>query len=530
MTVSIKKLNAELLQINNSNKFNKHIPVANKDTLDKHGFRFSDYDKKSENGKKRDKQKFNDLKNPTNLPDSVNFGRLKDETDSKHRQIRLRHLMLNAINSDSSIKIKGIKKDVYNSNGHASRGYQAYFCGHIRNYIVDKNQKHKRGNGGLYCHERLCPICAKIKAFKARIKVRTMLEYLNKHYRYENGNPKYSIIFLTLSVPNAKNTPKDFKRVHKLLNRNFRRMLKYKRFDGFSTDKKGKTRKGIVQGAIGKIEQTYNVVHDTWNLHLHSLLIVHRSYFTSKYYVKFKKWLASWEQACDWDYKKQGKHLQVCVEKPFYKDKNGERHTLNEKSSAKERQKARKSEVDEETAYETKSIDFDKILRTNDHLSRDQRKKQQQKTFNTAYFGLKHQRTYNFIGLFRKLNRLYKNGSLDKYKPKDDHTYKYSWHTIYNVNTGYYDTDLFETLDDAGEARDAREAGLKTVLGTAEKLALLKNVRDDDFLKDYSFVGNGVIGNDSLDELQPDFDIHDANEVIDALHNGCYFKKVHSVY
>jgi plasmid rolling circle replication initiator protein Rep len=60
--------------------------------------------------------------------------------------------------------------------------------------------------------------------------------------------------------------------------------------------------KTSVEGFFRALEVTYNAETDTYHPHFHCILIVLKSYFTSRDYIKQKDWVNMWQKASKLDY------------------------------------------------------------------------------------------------------------------------------------------------------------------------------------------------------------------------------------
>lgn len=387
---------------------------------------------------------------------------MKHETAQKHRQMGLRKLLKKAIILDPQVKNKSKKI------------YEIMTCGAIHQYFVDRTNKHKHEYMGYYCHERLCPICCRRKAFKNRLKLKTILKYLNHHYRYDNGNPRYLTIFCTFTIPDVPDNAKAIKHSYKKLHRNIRIMLKTKRYNGFTKHNP----KGIIKGGIIKTEITFNNKKDKFHPHLHALLLVRRSYFTSRYYIKHSIWQNNWEKVNNWNAKEQGHHLQIRIERPFYKDKYGKKHKIVNTKNKKIMKGAERKMIDEISGYETKSDDILGTMSTpqNSQNDSDDTFATSSNAFLSLYFGTKHQSAYQYFGLLRKINKMYNNKKLELFKPTDTHVYKLNMKTKYNTESQNYDESLAKM--NLSDIREARSKGLLTALSNNEQTVFNKIVNE----------------------------------------------------
>ena len=125
-----------------------------------------------------------------------------------------------------------------------------------------------------FCRVRLCPVCAWRRALKTYGQVRACISELGSEYAY---------IFLTLTMPNVCGS--DLKGALDRLTIGFNRLMKYKAVSA------------AVNGFYRGIEVTHNLDTDMFHPHIHAILAVRPSYFTSRYYIAHDKWLGLWRRA-----------------------------------------------------------------------------------------------------------------------------------------------------------------------------------------------------------------------------------------
>lgn len=139
----------------------------------------------------------------------------------------------------------------------------------------------RRGDGTLslhkanFCRVRLCPVCSWRRSLKTYGQVRAITEALGERFAY---------IFLTLTIPNVSGD--DLKAGLDTLTIGFNRLMKYKAVGQ------------AVKGYYRAIEVTHNIQSDTFHPHIHALIAVAPSYFTSRYYLSQAEWLKLWNKAC----------------------------------------------------------------------------------------------------------------------------------------------------------------------------------------------------------------------------------------
>lgn len=315
------------------------------------------------------------------------------------------------------------------------------YCGSYLQFATDLEKTSKRLLHAQFCHNRMCPICNARKAATLQFELATNLRYL-----FDKKNLRFA--FLTLTVPNV---PADqFQATLDRLHQSVYKMLHYKRLRGFGLDKRtGKPFKGVIQGAFRKTEWTYNRQTNTYHIHAHLLLCVHKSYFKSKYYISHAKWLAMWRKA----YGDQS-ITQVHIER--IKAKNGQKTPENEIQSA----------VAEAAKYVGKDADFLHNFYDDQNNIPEQPTNQEQETFHTVYTGLYKRRMTAFIGCLKDADKLYKAGKLDGYKDPDNTLYSLLLIGQYDHYAQKYKS-TYRRLPD-NEIKRLRELGLQTIKTAAE--------------------------------------------------------------
>lgn len=119
----------------------------------------------------------------------------------------------------------------------------------------------------------------------------------------------YRYIMLTLTRPNvpADQLPNE---VTELISA-YKRMMKNKGI---------KTR---VHGAYRSMELTFNRETNTYHPHFHCLFAVRPSYFHSRLYIKYDRWVDIWNTVNGWNRDEHGYDLQLHVEPVKQGDKGG---------------------------------------------------------------------------------------------------------------------------------------------------------------------------------------------------------------
>lgn len=150
------------------------------------------------------------------------------------------------------------------------------YCGSFLEFVADvKKDKHKLINAN-FCRDRFCPMCQWRTSAKESYALSVMMTAIEAELNYK-------FIFLTLTVKNVTADKLDDEL--KLLSRAFSNLIK-------RVNRKSEISKGYVR----KLEITYNKERDDYHPHVHALIAVNKSYFTSRDYLTQKKWLQMWRE------------------------------------------------------------------------------------------------------------------------------------------------------------------------------------------------------------------------------------------
>lgn len=130
-----------------------------------------------------------------------------------------------------------------------------------------------------FCRVRLCPICQWRRSLKNYGQMLKILGALQGQYSY---------IFLTLTMKNCSGDA-----LSDTLDTLF---ASYNRLT------KNKAVKKVVKGWYRACEVTHNLDTNEYHPHLHCILAVNKSYFTSRDYINQGDWVEHWKQALQVDY------------------------------------------------------------------------------------------------------------------------------------------------------------------------------------------------------------------------------------
>lgn len=131
-----------------------------------------------------------------------------------------------------------------------------------------------------FCRQKLCPMCQKRKSLKAYANTLKVYEYLQRY------NVEY--IHLVLTVPNCSGGV-DLVNTVKRLYKSFGKFYNYKDC------------KAAFKGCLRCLEISYNYENGTFHPHLHCLICVNASYFSSRYYLSYDRLRDLWAKANNTD-------------------------------------------------------------------------------------------------------------------------------------------------------------------------------------------------------------------------------------
>lgn len=164
-----------------------------------------------------------------------------------------------------------------NSPTIRDRANKIYRCGTLLQFgVSDDDITLDNAN---FCRQRLCPMCQWRRSRRLYADLSALWERL-----IADG---YNFVHVVLTVRNV--CADDLDGTINRMYRNFSRMLHDNAFCH-------------VQGAIRFLEVTYNVQGDNYHPHLHVLLVVRKSYFTSRYYISHPLLVSLWRQYMRLDY------------------------------------------------------------------------------------------------------------------------------------------------------------------------------------------------------------------------------------
>lgn len=133
---------------------------------------------------------------------------------------------------------------------------------------------------GMFCRDRLCPICNRRRALRLYSQVSSITDYIQR-----SVPGKYKFVLLTLTVPNC--SPDMLNGCIDDLMSSFSRLIRSAKFNR------------AVLGFVRVLEITINHDNGSFHPHFHILLCVPHDYAdkTSDIYINHAEWLKMWRRA-----------------------------------------------------------------------------------------------------------------------------------------------------------------------------------------------------------------------------------------
>ncbi len=152
-------------------------------------------------------------------------------------------------------------------------------CASFLAFLECSKHKHhpKKLTKATFCKNRLCVGCQMRRSLKCFATTTKIMHWILKQH------PKMQFIFLTLTVPNVSLEELDTTVDHM--------------FKSWSKLTKRRGVKKIMKGYLRCLEITYNHERKDYHPHFHALIVLNKSYFSDKTYIKRDKWLQLWQES-----------------------------------------------------------------------------------------------------------------------------------------------------------------------------------------------------------------------------------------
>lgn len=169
-------------------------------------------------------------------------------------------------------------------------------CGSFLAFKVFQNIKNadelrRTLSAANFCKHRYCIMCAWRKARQLQLQTYATIRHLE-----EQNHKKYEFLFLTLTVPNPPMS--ELNNTVKVMSKAFKKLREREEW------------KKAVKGFIRAVEFIGDhTAEGQAHPHYHCLLMVEKSYFTSRYYLSQERWRELWSECYGFP------NLQVRIEK-----------------------------------------------------------------------------------------------------------------------------------------------------------------------------------------------------------------------
>lgn len=208
--------------------------------------------------------------------DDINLDDVLDDGKNNWRFMKLQSQKL----SDSYLRIWKKEFAKFEINTFLNLSVNMKHCGTYLDFKLNENNEQKL-IASNFCRARLCPMCSWRRSKKVFGQVSKIIKEINKDNNFE-------YIFLTLTCKNV--TGDKLGEQLSIFTKAFNQMTKSARI------------KKMCKGYFRGIEVTYNEEEDTYHPHIHTIIAVNPSYFTSRDYIKQKEWGYIWQKYLKTDY------------------------------------------------------------------------------------------------------------------------------------------------------------------------------------------------------------------------------------
>lgn len=151
----------------------------------------------------------------------------------------------------------------------------------VRDWQDQKTPGKLRLASAYFCRARLCPVCQWRRSLKMGGQTAAAVQWIARH-------DKKRYVLLTLTVKNCQ--PEQLAATLDQLQGGWQRLIQRKQVAA------------AIKGFVRAVEITYNRSTRTFHPHIHALLAVNPSYFTSRAYINQARWVALWRDAARLDY------------------------------------------------------------------------------------------------------------------------------------------------------------------------------------------------------------------------------------
>jgi len=198
---------------------------------------------------------------------------------------------------ESPKKVSSLKlSESLHRQGLHKKANRVYWCAHEWIFAIDTVTGEEKLHDVNFCRERLCPMCAYRRSKKI---FRQVSDVMNE---IEKNSPQLVPVFLTLTLKSCSG--KALIETLDIIFQGWYRMTKHRKIQR------------IVPGWFRALEVTYNKKDNSFHPHIHAILLVDKTYFTSKDYMQTSDWVQMWRKSLRINYD------PVCDIRKVKKDKN----------------------------------------------------------------------------------------------------------------------------------------------------------------------------------------------------------------
>lgn len=271
-------------------------------------------------------------------------------------------------------------------------------CSDYLSFLTNGEMSVKRLHKTNSCENRFCPICTWKSSKKDAIKLSVMLDAVKEIEGKE-------FLFLTLTSPNCigEDLREELDRFNKAVKRlfdrrNVKRVVKgYVRKievttdqEQFITEKVFKRKKDYFEMRGLKVGDP-NPIYNTYNPHVHAIVVVNKSYFNkASDFISKEEWLKMWQECMD--------------------DKS-----ITQVDAKKIRATGNSNAVLEIAKYAAKASDL----------------YHSETVFDTFYTALKGRQLLVYSGIMKDYAEKYEKGDLDRFKEKDENVYTHLFRSLW---------------------------------------------------------------------------------------------------
>lgn len=188
-------------------------------------------------------------------------------------------------------KVRNLKlSEAYKSLDRDKKARAVELCATTLQFATNKNTGKKYLLSGMFCRDRLCPVCQwrrKLNIFSGLTKIFNYIDIENLQKPYKQ---KLQPVFLTLTLKNCR--PDELPKMLDLMFDSWRKLTKIRKINR------------QVKGFFRSLEITYNPKTQTYHPHIHAILLFERNYFYKQNaeYMDIMDWQSEWKSATGVDY------------------------------------------------------------------------------------------------------------------------------------------------------------------------------------------------------------------------------------